>query len=454
MVSPRKIVYAVVEAVRYGDKIKPVQVAVRRVFYRYGLTDPIIYNKFAGIVYNVFRHSGLADHIFEKVTGIKWFRRNQVARSAARVLTYVLQLDPIIDEKWKNKFYVYVTRYVSGKLGLREREFIDALAKLKEIKWSPVTDDEHLMIKYLIHPGLYRLLEESFKMLNENLDEFLQYTMKRSEHVFRVNALKASRTAIYNYLKSLGLEVELGKFSSQAIRLKGSLTREVLKLIETGVLTPQDEASMIAVELMPLRENMIVADLCAAPGNKTSYIAEKLQLKVKIHAFDINRDRIKRMRALLERTGTANAVKIYQMDARRSVEVLGEESVDLALVDPPCSSTGALARNPEVRWRYTPRALSEINKLQKQLLDTAIQLVKPGGYVMYTVCSVLVSEGEGVVKDVLEKYQGKVVVAQLTGPFKESPLLRGTMRSYPHIHGTTGFYYALLKKEDSTGRKH
>ena len=275
------------------------------------------------------------------------------------------------------------------------------------------------------------------------------YTLKRHVHVFRVNSLKASRNAVLNYLKNLGYEVEPGKYSSQAIRLKGSLTREVLRLIETGVLTPQDEASMVAVELMPLRENIVVADLCAAPGNKTSYIAEKLKLRITIHAFDVNKDRIKRMRKLLERTGTSPAVKVYHMDARKAPSVLRLESVDLALVDPPCSSTGALAKNPEVRWRYTPRALERINELQKELLDTAIRLVKPGGHVMYTVCSVLVSEGEYVVEDMIDKYGDALSIIPLKKPFKESPILEGTMRSYPHIHGVTGFYYALLRKNYS-----
>ena len=447
MVSSRKIVYAVVDAVMLGDKIKPVQEAVRRVFYRYGLTDEVLFNRFSGLVYNVFKNYGLAEYIVEKITGLNPRRKDPLVRSVFRVAGYVFQLDPIIDNKWKHRFHKYLCSYVEKKLGQRGRRICELIGKLREVKWEPRSETEELMVKYRIHPGLYKLLEKSFNRLNEDLESFLLTTLKPRIHVFRVNMLKATRKAILNYLGSMGYKVEPGKYSEQAIRLEGSLTSEVLRLIETGVLTPQDEASMVAVEILPLHENIVVADLCAAPGNKTSYLAERLKLRVTIHAFDINKDRIKRMRRLLERTGTLDVVKIYNMDARKSIKVLGPESMDLVLVDPPCSSTGALARNPEVRWRYTPKALEKINDLQRELLDTAVKLVKSGGHILYTVCSVLVSEGEYVVMDILDKYGDILSIVPLTKPFKESPLLPGTMRSYPHIHGVTGFYYALLRKQ-------
>lgn len=447
MVSPRKIVYAVVEAVVLGDKIKPVQEAVRRVFYRYRLTDEVLFNRFSGLIYNVFKNYGLAEYIVEKITGYKPPVKDTVIKSVLRIAGYVFQLDPIIDEKWKHRFHKYLCSYVIDKRGERGKRICEYIDKLRNSKWKPENQIEKLMVKYRIHPKLYELLKDSFEKLGEDLDEFLHSTLKPRIHVFRVNILKASPKAIMNYLRSLGYNVEPGKYSSQAIRLEGSLSREVLKLIETGVLTPQDEASMIAIEIIPLHENMRVADLCAAPGNKTSYLVERLRLKTIVYAFDINKDRIKRMRSLLERTGTLNAVRIYNMDGRRAIDVLGRETMELVLVDPPCSSTGALARNPEVRWRYTPKALEKINTLQKQLLDTAVKLVKSGGYILYTVCSMLVSEGEYVVMDILSKYDKSLSIVKLIKPFKESIVLPGTMRSYPHIHGVTGFYYALLRKE-------
>ncbi|MET1159602.1 MAG: RsmB/NOP family class I SAM-dependent RNA methyltransferase [Thermoprotei archaeon] len=446
MVAPRKIVRAVVESVYLGEKVKPVQEAVRRVFYKYGIEDERLYNRLAGIVYNIFRNYGLIDYVVGKIIGINPQKLDPITRSILRVAGYVFQLDPIADNRSQHKFYKYLTLYTSEKLGPHSHRILEYINKLLVSKWSPTTKEEEFMVKYRIHPGLYKMLENAMKRLGEDVNALLEAISKPPPHTFRVNSLKASPIAILNYLNRMGYRVEKGVYSRNAIRLYGSLGREVLKLVETGVLIPQDEASIVAVELMPLREGIVIADLCAAPGNKTSYIAELTQLKSEIHAFDVNKDRIKRMRKLLERTGTAKPVRMYHMDARKAVEVLGKNSVDVVLVDPPCSSTGAIARNPEVRWRYQPKTLARINELQRELLLTAVEIVRTGGYIMYTTCSLLPSEGEEVVKYVLEK-SGELEIVKLEKPFKSSPILLGTMRSYPHIHGVTGFYYALLRKK-------
>ncbi|WFO74689.1 RsmB/NOP family class I SAM-dependent RNA methyltransferase [Desulfurococcaceae archaeon MEX13E-LK6-19] len=447
MASMRTVVYAVVESVILGEKIKPIQEAVRRVLYRYRISDEVLFKKISGLVYNIFRNHGLVDYIVENLTGLSPRDLNSVARGVLRVAGYVFQIDTIMSDKWRHKFHKHLIEYSQRKLGSKSKTIVEAIEKITRVKWSPSSKYEEFMLEYRIHPGLYRLLEEAFRELNEDLDKFLKETLKPPPyHVLRVNMLKASRDAILKYLSDRGYRVEPGKYSPQAIRVYGSLGDDIIKLIETGVVTPQDEASMVAVELLPLREGIVVADLCAAPGNKTSYVAERTRLKAEIHAFDVNRDRIKRMRRLLERTGTDKVVKIYHMDARKAVDILGRESMDIVLVDPPCSSTGALARNPDVRWRYEIDELKEINELQKQLLETAAKIVKKGGYILYTTCSVLPSEGEYVVKHVLEKHDNLELVS-LNRPFKKSPLLEETMRSYPHIHGVTGFFYALIKKK-------
>ena len=445
MVAPRKIVHAVVEAVIRGEEIKPVQEAVRRVFYRYGITDETLFRRFSGLTYNLFKNYGLIDYIVEKICNIKARNTDALTRGILRVAGYVLQVDPIIDDKWRHRFYRYLIDYAKKKLGPHAATVLNAIEKLNSTKWRPQTGYEKLMVRYRIYPGLYELIKDALTRLGENPEELLKSIEKPPPHTFRVNQLKASPKAILNYLKTMGYKVEPGRYSPRAIRLYGSLGRDVLRLIETGVITPQDEASMIAVELLPLEEGLVVADLCAAPGNKTSYLAELTKLKVEIHAFDINRDRIKRMKSLLERTGTDKAVRIYHADARRATDILGLESVDIALVDPPCSSTGAIARNPDVRWRFNASELEDVNRLQKQILSEAVKLTRRGGYILYTTCSLLPSEGEEVVKYVLSEYN-ELKIVRTVEPFKESPVLPSTMRSYPHLHNVTGFYYALLKK--------
>ncbi len=450
MVSPRKIIQAIIESVYLGEKIKPIQEATRRILYKYGIEDEILFRRITGIVYNIFRNYGLIDYIIESITGINVYEVPSFERSILRVSCYIQQLDTVLYEKHKVKYHKYIVDFVEKKYGkVKSRNLLKALDSIAKVKWIPKNKYEEFMAKYRISIELYKALEKAFAELGEDIHVFLEYIQgKVREHVFRVNSLKASRNAIIKYLRDFGYDVVPGYYSPQAIRLKGSLGREVLRLIETGVLVAQDEASMVAVELLPLRKGIEIADLCAAPGGKTTYMAEKTLLKSRIHAFEINKDRVKRMRRLLERTGTIDSVKIYHSDARRAVEILGKNSVDVVLVDPPCSSTGAILRNPDVRWRFNESEIKTINKLQKELLETAYHIVKPGGHILYTTCSLLPIEGEYVVKYLLSKYSS-ITLVKLDKPFKESPILPGTMRSYPHIHRVTGFYYALLKKKNT-----
>ncbi|HIP65778.1 MAG TPA: Fmu (Sun) domain-containing protein, partial [Pyrodictium sp.] len=117
------------------------------------------------------------------------------------------------------------------------------------------------------------------------------------------------------------------------------------------------------------------------------------------------------------------------------------------LIDPPCTSTGALAKHPDARWRLTEEKLKEIIDLQRALLEEAHKLLRVGGRLLYTTCSILIEENEDNIKWFLKRHPCYQIIP-LKGPYEESPWLPGTMRAWPHKHNTTGFYYALLEKVD------
>ncbi|NPA97964.1 MAG: Fmu (Sun) domain-containing protein [Crenarchaeota archaeon] len=438
-----RMVYAIIEAIKQGEHVKPIQEAIRRVMNKYKIQGTRFDRRASGIIYGVFRNQGLIDRIIESIAGVRTDEIDSDARAVLRLVTYTVQLDPRAGHSIKHTFIRYAKKYLARKGRDDTLKLIDTITRNK---WKPISEEDKIIINYRISPQLYRALKHSFDLLGENLEAFLSSTYKQYTKTFRVNSLKASRNAVLEYLRRAGYEVRPGNYSPSAIIVSGSLDKELVKLIETGILTPQDESSMVAVELLDPKPGTSIADLCAAPGGKTSYLAEYTRLKSRIHSFEIYSDRAKRMRRLLERTGTIKAVTIHVGDARRSPEVLGEKSMDYVLVDPPCSSTGAIARNPDVRWRYREEDIKQIIILQQELLEAGWRLLKPGGRLLYTVCSVLVDEGEYVVKQFLEKH-GDAALVKLEKPFKQSPLLPGTMRAYPHLHGTIGFYYALLEKK-------
>lgn len=448
MASPwKKYVYAIIHAVSIGEKVKPIQESIRRSLNKYRLSSSKFDRKVSGLVYNIFRNQGLIDQIIYSMTGVNVKEYDLFIRGILRIITYTYQLDRLIGYEMKKTIKRYCVKYLFEKYSFEKASEIKNYIKtISSSKWVLSTDEEKIMLKYKVSLELYNALYRAFKLLEEDLDKFLTATLKPFPHVFRVNLLKASRDAIINYLKSLGYNVYRGKYCGQAVRIHGSLGKEVLRLVETGILVPQDESSMVAVEILDPGEDMDIADLCAAPGGKTTHIAEKTRLKSRIYSFELYRDRVKRLRLLLERTGTEKAVRIYVMDARKAVEELGVNSMDRVLVDPPCSTTGALARNPDARWRYRERDVHKLVKLQYEVLETGWKILRPGGLLLYTTCSVLPQEGEYIISKLIKNIYNAEIVA-LNGPFTQSKILAGTMRAWPHRHGVIGFYYALIKKK-------
>ncbi len=444
----RKSALAVVEAVRLGLRVKPVQEAIRRVLKRRGLFDGRRDRVVSGFTYSIYRYQGLLEYIINKRLGIDPRSLDPLVYSALLAVTYVNLLDEKSGSGTRRAFHRVAAGIIYRVIrdpGLRNK-LLGYIREIRGSTWKPSSEIEELMFKYRVSPELYNALREAFDRLGEDLEAFLEYTLTPPPRVFRVNTLKATVAAIANYLHSLGVEFEEGRYSPRAVRIRGALPKEVIRLIETGILIPQDESSMVAVEILDPKPGSRIADLCAAPGGKTTYLAEYTRLKSRIYSFEIYRDRARRLRLLVDRVGASRVVEVYVEDARRAPEVLGEESMDYVLLDPPCSSTGALMRNPDVRWRFNPKDISVLVRQQYELLEAGWRILRRGGRLLYTVCSLLPVEGEDVVNGFLGEHKDAELV-QLDKPFKPSPILPGTMRAYPHIHGVTGFYYALLFKK-------
>ncbi|ABN69532.1 tRNA/rRNA cytosine-C5-methylase, NOL1/NOP2/Sun family [Staphylothermus marinus F1] len=237
MVSYRRIIYAIIESVGLGFNVKPVQEAIRRVISKYRISDPQVDRKVSGIVYSIYRYQGLLDKIVTDITGFNPSDLPYYVHAALLVAAYVSQLDEKMSSSMKRTFKRYILRYLGKKIGdkaVREK-IIDKAKLLFNNKWSPNSEEDKVLLKYRVSPELYRALAKALKELGENLDDFLNATMKIKYRVFRVNSLKAKPEAVYRFLEDSEYKVELGKYSRRAIRVYGSIRREIIRFIETGV---------------------------------------------------------------------------------------------------------------------------------------------------------------------------------------------------------------------------
>ncbi|MCI0460412.1 MAG: 16S rRNA (cytosine(967)-C(5))-methyltransferase RsmB [Gemmataceae bacterium] len=215
----------------------------------------------------------------------------------------------------------------------------------------------------------------------------------------RCNTLRADREKLLAELAGAEIRAEAGTHP-QAIRLLDPVPIRQLPGYEQGWFTVQDESAMrVGSALAPMPGSRVL-DLCAAPGGKTTHLAELMRNEGRIIACDIDDDRLKTVTELCQRLGVG-IVETVRLHAERNEEPPAGP-FDSILVDVPCSNTGVLGRRPEVRWRLRPEDLRHLVALQTGLLTQAAERVRPGGVIVYSTCSVEPEENRQVVETVLQ----------------------------------------------------
>jgi len=224
--------------------------------------------------------------------------------------------------------------------------------------------------------------------------------------------------------------------------LPGGMTAVLRKLAAAGLVYFQEEASQMVARLLDITGENIVLDVCAAPGSKSTLIAA-LSPQTMIVAGDLYEHRVHTMKGLAERQQTKN-LQVVVHDAIQDLP-FPPRLFDRVLVDAPCSGTGTLRHNPEIRWRLTPSDFTELRGKQTSILDHASAVVRPGGVLLYSTCSLERDENEAVAAD-FQKGHADFEIA----PLKSGPDLStdtGAVRTWPHRQGVDGFFATAFQRK-------
>ena len=214
----------------------------------------------------------------------------------------------------------------------------------------------------------------------------------------RVNPLRSNRDALRTALREHGAPVAPGEFA-ETLRMGRSTRIEDLPGFAEGWFSVQDESAQAASRLLDPQPGESVLDLCAAPGSKTTHLAELMGDRGHISACDIHAHRLSRVVDSCQRLGlTSIETQVVSSDA----DDAPRGPFDAALVDVPCSNTGVLGKRPDARWRITPQDLVELPQLQRRLLMAASDRVRSGGRIVYSTCSIEADENERLVRAVLQ----------------------------------------------------
>jgi len=269
----------------------------------------------------------------------------------------------------------------------------------------------------------------------------------------RVNTLKAKREEVQARLASEDLPAELTPHSPAGLRRRSRTPLFRTECFKEGLFEVQDEGSQLLSYLVEPKRHEMVVDFCAGAGGKTLHLGALMANTGTLYAFDVSAKRLERLKPRLKRAGLNNVrtVAIRHERDERVQRLHGK--IDRVLVDAPCSGTGTLRRNPDIKWRAMD--LAELVAAQKNILAAAAALVKPGGRLVYATCSLLHEENEAIVEDFLARHPefSPVPAVEILArrhiaipPPHPSPA-RGegesedkALRLFPNRHGTDGFY--------------
>ena len=270
----------------------------------------------------------------------------------------------------------------------------------------------------------------------EDAEALMRALNERPPLTLRTNTLRITRDALARRLETEeGLAWRPTPLAPEGLIVGPGGAPGEWRAFADGTCVVQDEASMLVARLLAPEPGSTVADVCAAPGTKTTHLAELMGDRGRVLAFDRDPARLTRVREAAARLG------ITSIDARDGpVEALASgfcAACDRVLVDAPCSNLGVLRRNPEVKWRRQPSDLLLGSRRQSEILAAAATMVKPGGRLVYATCSLEPEENEAVVRTFLAAHPDFATDPPDTFPL---PLdVDGWLRCLPHRHGTDGF---------------
>lgn len=425
------------------------RLALARTVKQLNAKDPNSIRYAYGLVIETTRHRNLIDKFVNTIVVPK------------KISEYNLGIQSFL------RLYVYQTRVTKNwsKINIQEASQIASLGRsilgwenLREIEpflgflltrqLNPIlkaaTDVEKVSLQ-TFHPSWF--VKYCYKLMGRNeAIAFLEGSVNPPPTYVRVNTLMAKEEEILQKLDVEGVKLETAqplKNTYKIVEMKQPLNS--LQSYKEGFFYIQDKASCFAAEAANPKPGNTVFDVCAAPGAKTTYLAQLMQNKGAIYSVDFSNRRMKVWQKEIARMD----VKIAEpVNADACAALPFNLEADLVILDPPCTSTGIFAKQPSAKWRLRPKSVEKMAAIQWKMIDSCAEKVTSGGILTYSTCSVTVEENEMIVERFL-KVHPEFTLTEIN-PEIGLPGLRELskcQRLYPHLHQSNGFFIAKLLKK-------
>lgn len=380
------------------------------------------------LVYGVLEYKLYIDYIIGHYVKTPLEKMKNCEKVLLRMGIYQLRfMDSVPSYAAVSETVTLARRFCRGREGfinavLRSYQRTGDELRLPNREEDPIT---HLSIKYSYEPWIVSLWLDQYEP--DFVEELLGAGNQAPDLIIRPNLLKTDKEDLKQRLISKGYEVKDGHLAKDALHIKG---HELVggRLYNSGMFSIMDESSMEVVNMLDPLPGETVMDVCAAPGGKTIYIAEKMKNRGEVIAQDIYKRKLNQVDTEAERNGIT-IVKTRAWDSAR-LDSSYEEKADRVLVDAPCSGLGVVRRKPEIKYKKYDSDLRSLPIKQLAILNTSSKYLKRGGVLVYSTCTINPDENEKVVLEFLKRNPN----------FEKAE----SVQLLPNVHDTDGFYICKM----------
>lgn len=360
--------------------------------------DEFLYRE---LVYGTIENLFYIDYMINKVSKIKTNKMENLVLNSLRPAFYELVFLRIENYATVNEYVKIVKR----KKGLKTGNFVNAILrnairKLDEIQEIQAKDKlEYLSIKHSFNEDLVKYLFDNYGI--KEAEKIILALCQKPQLSIRVNTMLTTLEDLKAGLISMGFEVKTSKLAKDTLIIDNPSRITEFDEFKKGYFTIQDQASIKVSEVLNPDKNSKILDLCAAPGSKSSHLAQISEDKSLIISNDISKEKLGKIKENFDRMGLKN-YEITNYDACETIEdFVGK--FDYILVDAPCSGLGVIKRKPEIKLFRSLEEIKSLANIQKQILNNSLQYLKNGGFLVYSTCTLGNLENQDVIKDFMSK---------------------------------------------------
>lgn len=384
------------------------------------------------------------DFVIEKITNRKLKDISFQVKNILRLAIYELEQTQNPEYAVINSYVELTKKYNPKASGFTNGALRAYLRKKNDIEFPSLKKNPAKAISIIYsHPEW--MVKNWIKNYGQDKTiQICEFNNKSPKLTIRPNYIKISKQELIEFFELNNIKHALDTTVSECIELLEYGDIRNIAGFKEGLWLVQGESSILTGKILDPQPGENILDLCSAPGGKTAHIAALMQNKGRITAVDISETRLKKVNENCTRLGI-NIVKTVAADA---TTFFSDEKFDRILIDAPCSNTGVLAKRADARWNRRPEDVIALSEIQKKILDNAVNLLKKGGCIVYSTCSIEPEENTMVTDQFVTKNKAfcyEDITKYL--PWKSTTI--GYTQITQSIHGIDGFYIAKIVNKES-----